>query len=206
LSGSRIPAVLVTGGAGFIGSVTALELSRRGFRPVLLDNLSTSSHFPRGIEDFYLGDIADRALLENLHQTYEFESIIHFAAKAYVEESIMQPHVYYQVNVGGSASFIRFALDVGINNFIFSSSCATYGVPVATPISELNEQLPISPYGRSKLMVEQILKDVAVANKNFKFIGLRYFNATGASIQDGIFEQHEPETHVIPLLLHSIKK
>lgn len=205
LSNSKNSAVLVTGGAGFIGSVTALELSRRGFKPVILDDLSTSPGFPVGIEDVHFGEVSDRHLLGKLHRDFGFESIIHFAAKAYVDESMSKPHLYYDINVGGSAALIRFAQEEGITKFIFSSSCATYGVPLFTPISELNEQTPINPYGRSKLMVEQILKDVSFADENFEYISLRYFNAAGAAVRDGIFENHDPETHVIPRLLKAIK-
>lgn len=192
--------VLVTGGAGYIGSHTCQELASAGYFPVVYDSLVSGHDWAVQWGPFVHGDILDNARLDEVMQRYEPCAVVHFAAFAYVGESVCDPGKYYLNNVAGSLSLIDAAQRNGISNFIFSSTCATYGTPERLPITEDSPQKPINPYGASKLMVERILEDFATAHGS-RFIALRYFNAAGCDADGMIGEDHDPETHLIPLIL-----
>ena len=193
-------AVLVTGGAGYIGSHACKALSKAGYLPVTYDNLVYGHEWAVKWGPFEKGDILDRGRLDEVIAKYKPMAVMHFAAFAYVGESVADPGKYYRNNVVGSLTLIEAARDAGIANFVFSSSCATYGVPAQMPITEDTQQNPINPYGASKLMVERILADFGHAH-GLRSIALRYFNATGADPDAEIGEAHDPETHLIPLVL-----
>ncbi|RWA73279.1 MAG: UDP-glucose 4-epimerase GalE [Mesorhizobium sp.] len=192
--------VLVTGGAGFIGSHTCKLLSAAGYLPVVYDNLSRGNRKAVGWGPLVVGDIRDREALQRAIDTYRPRAVIHFAALAYVGESVSAPADYYSTNVGGTIAVLDAARANGVDKVIFSSSCATYGVPEALPVSEASPQRPISPYGRSKLMGEEIVRDCAAAY-GMNYAILRYFNACGADPEGELGEWHTPETHLIPRVL-----
>ncbi|MBZ9679956.1 MULTISPECIES: UDP-glucose 4-epimerase GalE [unclassified Mesorhizobium] len=194
------PAVLVTGGAGFIGSHTCKLLAAAGYLPVAFDNMSRGNRKSVAWGPLVVGDIRDRDALQAAIEAYRPASIIHFAALAYVGESVGQPAEYYSTNVTGTIAVLDAARAHSIENIIFSSSCATYGVPEALPIRETSSQNPISPYGRTKLIGEQIISDYASAY-GMKFAILRYFNACGADPDGELGEWHSPETHLVPRVL-----
>lgn len=194
--------VLVTGGAGYIGSHTALALLESGFVPIVLDNLSQGHRSPLdalGVEVIE-GDICDLPLLDRLFRANAFEAVMHFAAYAYVGESVEAPAKYYRNNVGGTLNLLEAMIAANVLRIVFSSSCATYGIPNRLPIAESTPQHPVNPYGRSKLMVEQILRDFDCAY-GLRSIAFRYFNAAGADPVGRLGESHEPETHLIPRAL-----
>ncbi|WP_413166008.1 UDP-glucose 4-epimerase GalE [Capilliphycus salinus ALCB114379] len=197
------PTVLVTGGAGYIGSHAVLELQRSGYEVVILDNL-VYGH--RDVveqvlkAELIVGDTNDRQLLDNLFSMRQIDAVMHFAAYAYVGESVSAPDKYYRNNVIGTLTLLEAMKDASINKFVFSSTCATYGVPQQVPIPEDHPQNPINPYGMTKLMVEKILADFDHAY-DFKSVWFRYFNAAGADPQGALGEDHNPETHLIPLTL-----
>ncbi len=192
--------ILVVGGAGYIGSHMVLALQDAGCEVVVLDNLS------RGHADAVQGallvkaDLTDPASLEACFAAHRFDLVMHFAAFAYVGESVSSPSIYYQNNVAGTLNLLDAMHRHGVNKFVFSSTCATYGEPLRIPISEDLPQAPINPYGRSKWMIEQVLKDYAHAYQ-LHSISLRYFNAAGCDADGRAGERHEPETHLIPLVL-----
>jgi UDP-arabinose 4-epimerase len=194
--------VLVTGGAGYIGSHTCKLLFESGFNPVTYDNLST------GHRDFVkwgplvYGDIRDKLNVQETLNSYQPISVIHFAANALVEESHQDPLKYYLNNVAGTLSLIDAMDRTGIKNLVFSSSCATYGPSQSKNIAESTKMFPINPYGESKAMVEKILSDLSDREK-IRFVSLRYFNAAGADPDQIIGENHIPETHLIPLAIFS---
>lgn len=192
--------VLVTGGAGYIGSHACKALAAAGYVPVAFDNLTYGHEWAVRWGLFVQGDILDRVALDAAIKTWQPVAIMHFAAFAYVGESVENPGKYYRNNVAGSLSLLEAARDHGIDKFIFSSSCATYGLPDAVPIPENHPQRPINPYGSSKLMIEQMLRDFDAAH-GLCSISLRYFNAAGADPEGEIGEAHNPETHLIPLVL-----
>jgi UDP-glucose-4-epimerase GalE len=175
-------------------------LAANGYLPVTLDNLSTGHRWSVKWGPLEIGDMADRAFVSKLIARYEPAAVMHFAALSLVGESASQPARYYGNNVAGTLSLLEAMRDGGVNKLVFSSTCATYGEPDSCPIAESTPQLPINVYGRSKLMVETILKDFAAAY-GFRTAALRYFNAAGAADMDGIGEAHEPETHLIPLVI-----
>ena len=196
--------ILITGGAGYIGSVTTELLRARGEQVVVLDNLS------RGFRDavapeipFYEGNVGDRELVTRIAAEHKIDACIHFAAFAYVGESVSEPALYYENNVAQGINLLGALVTAGVRRFVFSSTCATYGEPQQIPIDETHPQLPTNPYGWSKLFVERILRDYDYAY-DLKFVALRYFNASGASPDRG--ERHEPETHLIPLVLKAAQK
>ncbi len=197
------PTVLVTGGAGYIGSHTVLALKEAGYRVVVLDNL-VYGH--RDIVDevlqveFVQGDISDRAFLDQVFQTYPIQAVLHFAAYAYVGESVTEPAKYYRNNVVGTLTLLEAMVQAEVFTFVFSSTCATYGNPHQIPIPEDHPQSPINPYGMTKLMVENILEDFDRAY-GLRSVRFRYFNAAGADPQGRLGEDHNPETHLIPLVL-----
>ncbi|MFQ3612142.1 MAG: UDP-glucose 4-epimerase GalE [Cyanobacteriota bacterium] len=191
---------LVTGGAGYIGSHTCKALAASGHTPITFDNLVYGHPWAARWGPLEKGDIADRERLDQVINQYQPEGVIHFAAYAYVGESVKDPAKYYRNNVGGSLSLLEAMRDHGIPSIVFSSTCASYGVPERIPIPENHPQRPINPYGQSKLMVEQMLRDFRVAH-GIQSISLRYFNAAGADPDGEIGEAHDPETHLIPLVL-----
>ncbi|MBF2008276.1 UDP-glucose 4-epimerase GalE [Chlorogloeopsis fritschii PCC 9212] len=197
------PTILVTGGAGYIGSHAVLALKRAGYEVVILDNLVYGHReLVEKVLDVELivGDTGDRPLLDKLFQSHDIAAVMHFSAYAYVGESVVDPAKYYRNNVVGTLTLLEAMCDASVKKFVFSSTCATYGVPNVVPIPEDHPQKPINPYGNSKLMVEQILADFDVAY-DFKSVSFRYFNAAGADPSGLLGEDHNPETHLIPLVL-----
>mgnify|MGYP006287221205 CR=1 FL=1 len=194
--------VLITGGAGYIGSHANCFLSEKGYDTIVLDNLVYGhKDFVRwGV--FVEGDISDSNLLDEIFRSYKVDAVMHFAAYAYVGESVADPAKYYENNVVGTLKLLDSMRRAGVDKFIFSSSCATYGVPEGIPITEDMPQKPINPYGRTKLYIEQAAKDYGVAY-GLKSVMLRYFNAAGADPEGRIGERHAPETHLIPLVILS---
>lgn len=192
--------VLVTGGAGYIGSHTCKTLAEKGHTPVTVDNLSRGHEWAVKWGPLYKADIRDSEAITKIIRSEKVEAVIHFAAYAYVGESLAEPLKYYDNNVGGTLSLLKAMRDTGVSRFVLSSTCATYGIPATTPIEENFEQNPINPYGRTKLVSERILKDFA-APFSLSSIALRYFNACGADPGLEIGEDHQPETHLIPLCL-----
>jgi UDP-arabinose 4-epimerase len=194
--------ILVTGGAGYIGSHTCKALAKSGFLPICYDNLQNGHREMVRWGPLEKGNIADRASLDYAFSQHQPEAVIHFAAFAYVGESIEQPEKYYRNNVAGTLTLLEAMKDHGIDKLVFSSTCATYGIPRSIPIPEDHPQKPISPYGASKWMVERMIEDFSVAHA-FKAICLRYFNAAGADHDAEIGEAHHPETHLVPLAIHA---
>jgi UDP-arabinose 4-epimerase len=193
-------AVLVTGGAGYIGSHACKALARDGYMPVAYDNLSSGHAWAAKWGPLVVGDILDGAGLTAALRRFKPVAVLHFAASAYVGESVRDPGRYYRNNVAGTLSLLEAMLDQGVKRIIFSSSCATYGLPTKTPIPESHAQEPINPYGASKLMGERMLADFGAAH-GLRSIALRYFNAAGADPDGETGEDHSPETHLIPLVL-----
>jgi UDP-glucose 4-epimerase len=192
-------AILVTGGAGYIGSVTVELLCQRGEDVVVLDNLFRGHRAavdPRA--GFYQGNIGDRALVRKIVHEHKIDACIHFAALAYVAESVSNPALYFDNNIGQGVALLEALRDSGVNHFVFSSTCATYGEPKSIPIPEDHPQWPTNPYGWSKLILERALESYDRAY-GFRSVSLRYFNACGATDRYG--EDHQPETHLIPLVL-----
>lgn len=196
----RMNNVLVTGGAGYIGSHVCKALAASGYVPVSFDNLVYGHERAVRWGSFIHGDILDRTTLDAVLEKYRPIAVMHFAAFAYVGESVDNPGKYYRNNVAGSLNLLEAVRDHGVDKFIFSSTCSTYGVPSVVPIPETHPQTPINPYGASKLMIEQMLRDFDVAH-GLRSISLRYFNAAGADPEGEIGESHDPETHLIPLVL-----
>lgn len=196
------PTILVTGGAGYIGSHAVLALKRAGYGVVVLDNLVYGHRelVEKLQVELIVGDTNDRALLDKLFATHNISAVMHFSAYAYVGESVTDPDKYYRNNVVGTLTLLEAMLAASIKQFVFSSTCATYGVPNQVPIPEDHSQNPINPYGFTKLAVERILMDFDVAY-GLKSVLFRYFNAAGADPDGLLGEDHEPETHLIPLVL-----
>jgi UDP-glucose 4-epimerase len=197
------PTVLVTGGAGYIGSHTVLALKEAGYQVVVLDNLVYGHQdiVDTALQvEFIAGDISDRALLDQVFATHPIEAVLHFAAYAYVGESVTEPAKYYRNNVVGTLTLLEAMVQAEVYKFVFSSTCATYGNPHQIPIPEDHPQAPINPYGMTKLMVEEILEDFDRAY-GLRSVRFRYFNAAGADPQGRLGEDHDPETHLIPLVL-----
>lgn len=191
---------LVVGGAGYIGSHTCLLLAERGYQPIVFDN------FSNGHEEFVQwgpveqGDIRDRARLDEVFAKHKPDAVLHFAALIEVGESVKNPLAFYENNVVGSLNLLAATIEAGVKAFVFSSTCATYGLPDQVPIDETHKQAPINPYGRTKWVVEQALKDYS-QYAGLNSVMLRYFNAAGADFKGRIGEWHEPETHAIPLAI-----
>jgi UDP-glucose 4-epimerase len=193
--------VLVVGGAGYIGSHMVKLLARQGgFDITVFDNLSRGRREALTAGTFVQGDLLCPEGLQRLFRQNRFDAVLHFAALAYVGESVLTPRTYYENNVGGTLNLLHAMLDAGVDKLVFSSSCATYGLPQVIPILEENPQNPINPYGRGKLMVERILQDYAHAY-GLRSCSLRYFNAAGCDPEGELGELHDPETHLIPLVL-----
>jgi UDP-glucose 4-epimerase len=197
------PTILVTGGAGYIGSHAVLSLLKAGYRVIVLDNLVYGHEelVERVLKvPLIVGDTCDRKLLDGVFAQYPINAVMHFAAYAYVGESVGDPSKYYHNNVVGTLTLMDAMRAAGINQFVFSSTCATYGVPTQIPIPENHPQAPINPYGASKLMVERMLLDYSHAYQ-FRSVFFRYFNAAGADPEGRLGEDHNPETHLIPLVM-----
>jgi UDP-arabinose 4-epimerase len=192
--------ILVTGGAGYIGSHACKALARAGYTPIAFDNLVYGHRWSVQWGPLEEGDILDRGRLEEVLKKYKPSAVMHFAAYAYVGESVENPGKYYRNNVAGTVNLLEALRDNDIKKLIFSSTCATYGVPERNPIPEDHPQDPINPYGASKLMIERVLRDFDAAH-GLRSISLRYFNAAGADPDAEIGEDHDPETHLIPLVL-----
>jgi UDP-glucose-4-epimerase GalE len=194
--------VLVTGAAGYIGSHACKALARAGFEPVGLDDLSRAglNELPWGLLE--VANVADTQAVASVLDRYRPCAAMHFAAYAYVGESMTEPALYYRNNVGGSLALLEALRNARIDSIVFSSTCATYGVPRSTPIDEDHPQAPINPYGMSKLMVERMLVDFDRAY-GLRHVALRYFNAAGADPDGELGECHEPETHAIPLAIQA---
>ncbi len=195
--------ILVVGGAGYIGSYMVKMLAQKGYWPIVLDNLSRGHRELVVAGELVEGDLFDEKLLEEIFTTNRIEAVFHFAALAYVGESMLQPSLYYKNNVCATWKLLDKMVQHGVNLFIFSSTCATYGEPQWLPLTEDHPQNPISPYGRTKLVIEWMLEDFRVAY-GLKYINLRYFNAAGADPEGEVGEWHEPETHLIPNILLSL--
>lgn len=197
--------ILVTGGAGYIGAHAVKALKRSGYEVIVLDNLVYGyADVVKDVLDvpLVIGDTNDRALLDDLFARYSFSAVMHFAAYAYVGESVTNPAKYYRNNVTGTLTLLEAMVAASVKNFVFSSTCATYGVPESVPITEDQPQNPINPYGMTKLMVERILADFDPAY-GLKSVCFRYFNAAGADPDGQLGENHDPETHLIPLVLQT---
>lgn len=202
---ARQPAVLVTGGAGYIGSHTTLALAAEGFCVIILDNFSQHQTVNLPWAEVIRGDFADEQLLRKIFNSYLIEAVFHFAAFIEVGESVKRPRDFYENNVLKTAVLLRVMQECGVLRFIFSSSCAVYGTPQYVPMDEQHPTAPVSPYGRTKLAVEFMLQDYAQAY-GLAYASLRYFNAAGAQWEKGLGEYHTPETHLIPLLLRAIEQ
>lgn len=192
--------ILVLGGAGYIGSHMLLALQEAGYSAVVFDNLSRGHADAAGLVPLIVGDLRSPADIDDCLGEQRFDLIMHFAALAYIGESVTEPELYYQNNVAGTLNLLASMRKHGVRRLVFSSSCATYGVPDSVPITETHPQHPINPYGRSKLMIEQAMTDYAMAY-GFEIVSLRYFNAAGCDPQGRVGERHDPETHLIPLAL-----
>ncbi|MGV1760029.1 UDP-glucose 4-epimerase GalE [Rhizobium sp. A22-96] len=192
--------ILVAGGAGFIGSHTAKLLYKQGFEPIVYDNLSTGHRTSVRWGPFIEGDILNTQRLVETIENHKPAAVIHFAASAYVGESVENPAKYYANNVNGTLSLLEACRRTGADKLIFSSSCATYGIPDHLPIRESQTQRPINPYGRTKLIAEHMLADYSAAY-GLHYVALRYFNASGADPERELGEWHDPETHLIPRAL-----
>ena len=192
--------VLVTGGAGYIGAHTCKALARKGYEVVVLDNLVYGHREFVKWGELVEGDLSDRVFLRETFEKYQPDAVLHFAAYSYVGESVEDPSKYYRNNVVGTLNLLDAARESGVKEFVFSSTCATYGMPETVPIVETETQNPINPYGRTKLAIEGMLTDFDRAY-DLKSVSLRYFNAAGADADAEIGEDHTPETHLIPLVL-----
>ncbi len=192
-------AILVTGGAGYIGSVAVEDLRVKGEEPVVVDNLvyGHRSAIHESVP-FYEGSIGDQELIRRILDQHKIDACMHFSAYAYVGESVENPKKYFENNFVETLKLLEVLMDRGVKKFVFSSTCATYGEPQYTPIDELHPQKPTNPYGWSKFMIERVLESYDLAY-GLKFVALRYFNACGAAGDCG--EHHDPETHIIPLVL-----
>jgi UDP-glucose 4-epimerase len=192
--------ILIVGGAGYIGAHINKQLNINGYDTIIFDNLS------HGHQDFVKwgtfegGDLGNIEEIREIFKKYPITAVLHFAAFTYVGESVENPEKYYRNNVCNTLNLLQVMREFEVNKLVFSSTCATYGDPVEIPITENHPQNPISPYGRGKLMVENIMADYSRAY-NLKYVSLRYFNAAGADPESEIGELHDPETHLIPLIL-----
>lgn len=195
--------VMVTGGAGYIGSHAVRQLKKSGYDPVVFDNLSKGHTQAIKDSEFFQGDLLDMDSLKRFFREHKAEAVMHFAARSLVGESMKVPYDYYENNVSGSLNLFKAAMDAGVRKVIFSSTAAVYGEPKEVPITEDSEKSPLNVYGRTKLVIEGILKDFSDIY-GLKYKALRYFNAAGADTAGDIGEDHTPETHLIPLIFQSV--
>src|SRR5262245_4392522 len=194
--------VLVTGGAGYVGSHVLKELRALGVPCVVLDNLSRGRRELVLDAELVVGDVGDAKLVSEVLRKYSIDAVMHFAAFAYVGESVTQPAIYYRNNVAATLNLLECMRAADVRQLVFSSTCATYGMPETTPMTEEHPQRPVNPYGASKLMMERILADFGAAY-GLRSIAFRYFNAAGGDPEGRIGEMHEPETRLIPLALQA---
>lgn len=194
--------VLVTGGAGYIGSHTTKTLAEAGIQPVVIDNLQRGHREAVRWGPLIEADLGDRSALDRIFTEYPIEAVLHFGAFAYVGESMQSPELYFRNNLVNTLGLLEAMRDRGVRNIVFSSTCATYGNPERIPISENHPQNPVNPYGESKRMVERLLYWWGCCY-GLRWVALRYFNAAGADPQGEIGENHDPETHLIPLVISS---
>jgi UDP-glucose-4-epimerase GalE len=194
--------ILVTGGAGYIGSHTTKVLAKQGFNPVVLDNLDMGHRWAVRYGSLVVGDLADADLIRRVLKEYRIDAVLHFAAHAYVGESMAAPERYFRNNVANTLNLVEAMLSCNVRHIVFSSTCATYGVPESTPISESHPQVPVNPYGESKLFIEKVLRWNGQAH-GLNSVALRYFNAAGADPEGELGEDHTPETHLIPLVIEA---
>ena len=192
--------ILVVGGAGYIGSHMIRLLDQQGHNVVVLDNLSTGHRDAVTVGELVVGEMADRPLVEQLLGDHSIDAVMHFAACALVGESVEQPAKYYENNVVAALALLDSMRKTNVKKMVFSSTCATYGIPENVPISEAETQAPVNPYGFTKLVIERVMSDYATAY-GLGFAALRYFNAAGASLDGVIGEDHTPESHLIPIVL-----
>ncbi len=195
--------ILVVGGAGYVGSHTCMALAESGYTPVVYDNFSHGHREFVQWGDYVEGDIRDREQLRSAFQRFKPDAVLHFAALIEVGESTARPAAFYDNNVAGSIALIEEAERFGVEALVFSSTCATYGEPRFLPLDETHPQVPLNPYGQSKLIVERVLSDMD-KYANLRSVCLRYFNAAGADPEARIGEWHEPETHAIPIALDNV--
>jgi UDP-glucose-4-epimerase GalE len=194
--------ILIVGGAGYIGSQTAKCVAQAGWKPVVFDNLVYGHEWAVKWGPLIEGDLADGALIRRVLKEHEVTAVVHFAAYAYVGESVTNPRKYYRNNVAGTINLLDAMLDAGVRDIVFSSTCATYGEPQRVPISEDHPQNPVNPYGETKLTVEKMLHWYGRAY-GLRYAALRYFNAAGADPDGEVGEDHDPETHLIPLAIQA---
>lgn len=194
--------ILITGGAGYIGSHCVLDLVRAGYECVVLDNLSEGHEEALQTKNFCRAELGNIYEIREVFKKYPIEAVIHFAAYAYVGESVTNPQKYYYNNVVNTLNLLNVMLENNVKKIVFSSTCATYGNPEYVPIDEKHSQKPINPYGATKLMIERILQDYDKAY-DLRYVALRYFNAAGADPEANIGESHSPEPHLIPLVLQT---
>lgn len=194
--------VLVTGGAGYIGSHACKALAQAGITPVAYDDLSMGHGWSVKWGPLVIGNLGDRTLLRLTIRKYDIQAVFHLAARAYVGESSVNPRMYYQNNLVGSLSLLDAMMETEARRIVFSSSCATYGIPETTLLDETHRQTPVNPYGETKLAIERALKWYGNAF-GLRWVALRFFNAAGADPDAEIGEQHDPETHLIPLVLEA---
>jgi UDP-glucose 4-epimerase len=197
--------ILVVGGAGYIGSHMVNCLQRADYVPIVLDNLSTGHREAVGNAELIVGDMGNRNLVKEIFTQHSISAVMHFASFIQVGESVVDPAKYYLNNIAETLQLLQAMLDHQVKHFIFSSTAAVYGEPQYTPIDENHPLAPINPYGHSKRIIEQVLHDYAQAY-DFHFTSLRYFNAAGAGAETYLGEKHEPETHLIPLILQAASR
>ncbi len=198
------PAILITGGTGYIGSHTAWLAAQKGYTVIILDQYIQEHEFDHDWALCIKGDYADQEILSTIFTRYAIEAVMHFAAYIEVGESVKDPLKFYKNNVAKTMTLLETMLAHDVKKIIFSSSCAVYGDPQWLPLSEDHPKNPVSPYGRTKLMIEMMLEDLHRAH-GLQFVSLRYFNASGAMAEYNLGERHTPETHIIPLLLRAAK-
>jgi UDP-glucose 4-epimerase len=194
--------ILIVGGAGYIGSSVNKLLNKMGYKTIVFDNLSNGHIEFVKWGKFYKGDLANIYDIEKVFMENKIDCVMHFSAYAYVGESVINPQKYYKNNVSSTINLLDVMLKYGVKKFIFSSTCAIYGIPIQIPIPEDHSQNPVNPYGKTKFMVEEILKDYDKAY-GLKYVSFRYFNASGADPECEIGEWHDPETHLIPLSIYN---
>jgi UDP-arabinose 4-epimerase len=194
--------ILIVGGAGYIGSQTAKRVAQAGMEPVVFDNLVYGHAWAVKWGKFVEGDLSDGALIQRVLKEHDVTAVVHFAAYAYVGESVSNPRKYYRNNVVGTINLLDAMVDAGVRDVVFSSTCATYGDPIRVPIDEQHPQSPVNPYGETKLAIERVLHWYQRAYA-LRFAALRYFNAAGADPDGEVGEDHDPETHLIPLAIEA---
>lgn len=194
--------ILVTGGAGYVGSHVCKALAAAGYLPVVYDNLERGHKWAVKYGPLEQFDLADADSLRGIFQKYDIHAVMHFAGYGYVTESMVRPEIYFQNNVANTITLLDEMRLAGVRRLVFSSSCATYGVPQSVPISERHPQVPVNPYGESKLAVEKMLEWYRVLH-GFRSLSLRYFNAAGADMDGELGECHAPETHLVPLVVQT---